>query len=286
MSDNLITLQGDLEELRKTAGDFEYWSARELMPKLGYTNWDTFKTALRRAQDACEQTDQTVSDHFQVALKKVDLGSGSQREIEDLLLTRYACYLVAQNGDPRKPQIAAAQRYFAIQTRRQEIWENRAHESKRLEERDKLRDTEKKIQRTVYQRGITQRIEFATFKNKHIEALYGGINTPTLKKKRGIPNERALADFDTDVELKAKNFALGMTDHNIRTKDLKGRDYLEREVIANSKATRDALLARNIVPERLPAEEDIKKIERRRAQQQKAIDKGLQKVLSDGVSTK
>ena len=284
MKDDLIKLQRSLELIKKTAEDMEYWSARELMPKLGYTNWETFKTAISRAQDSCQQTDQDAADHFRGALKMVDIGSGTQRAIEDFLLTRYACYLVAQNGDPRKPQIAAAQRYFAIQTRKQEVWEQRSIENKRLEERGKLRDTEKKIERTVYQRGITQSIEFATFKNKHIEALYGGINTPDLKRSRGISKDRALADFDTDVELKAKNFALGMTDHNIRTKNLMGRDKLEQEVVANSSATRDALMARGIIPEKLAPEEDIKKIEKRRAKEQQAIDADLQKALGEPSS--
>ncbi len=280
MQNNSTELQGSLELIKKTIESLEYWSARDLMSHLGYSTWESFRTAITRAQESCQQAGQLVEDHFRDVTKMVVLGSGSQRAIEDLLLTRYACYLIAQNGDPRKPQIAAAQNYFAIQTRRQEIWEQRTVENKRLEERDKLRDTEKKIERTVYQRGITQSIEFATFKNRHIEALYGGINTPDLKRKRGIPKGRALADFDTDVELKAKNFALGMTDHNIRTNNLVGRDRLEREVVANSSATRDALLARGIIPEKLKPEEDVKKIERRRAKEQKAIEADLNQALN------
>ena len=279
MQDDIKKLHASLELIKRNAEEMEYWSARDLMSRLGYTNWETFKTAISRAQDSCEKTGQDVDDHFRVALKKVKIGSGTNREIEDYLLTRYACYLVAQNGNPRKPQIAIAQRYFAIQTRKQEMWEQRAMENKRLEERGKLRDTESKIERTVYQRGIRQSFEFATFKNKHIEALYGGINTPELKRKRGIPNKRALADFDTDVELKAKNFALGMTDHNIRTKNLVGRSDLENEVVANSSATRDALIERGIVPEKLSPEEDIKKIEKRRLKEQKAIEASLQREL-------
>ncbi|MEK7525993.1 MAG: DNA damage-inducible protein D [Patescibacteria group bacterium] len=283
MQNDSTELQGGLELIKKTIESLEYWSARDLMSHLGYSTWESFRTAINRAQESCQQAEQSVEDHFRDVTKMVILGSGSQRAIEDLLLTRYACYLIAQNGDPRKPQIAAAQNYFAIQTRRQEIWEQRAVENKRLEERDKLRDTEKKIERTVYQRGITQSIEFATFKNKHIEALYGGINTPDLKRKRGIPKGRALADFDTDVELKAKNFALGMTDHNIRTNNLTGRDKLEREVVANSSATRDALLARGIIPEKLKPEEDVKKIERRRSKEQKAIETGLNQALDKPI---
>ncbi|SRR5258708_1775125 len=266
--------------IKQSVDDFEYWSARDLMETLGYSTWESFKTAINRAQEACSQTGQDVRDHFRDVTKMIIVGKGGQRAVEDFLLTRYACYLVAQNGDPRKSEISAAQNYFAVQTRKQEVWEQRAVENKRLEERKKLRDTESKIERTVYQRGITQHFEFATFKNKHIEALYGGINTTDLKRRRNIPKERALADFDTDVELKAKNFALGMTDHNIRAQNLKGRNQLEREVVANSAATRGALLARNIVPENLLPEENIKKIERRRLKEQKAMEAGIQRSLN------
>lgn len=282
MTNDLGHLERSLEAIKRTAEGMDYWSARDLMPFLGYSAWDTFKTAIGRAQEACFRTGLTVQDHFRGATKMVDIGSGTQRPIEDMLLTRYACYLIAQNGDPRKPQIAAAQNYFAVQTRRQELEEQRSYENKRLEERGKLREAEKIIESTVYERGIRQGIEFATFKNKHIEALYGGINTPTLKRMRGIPSGRALADFDTDVELKAKNLVLGMTDHNIRTKNLIGRDKLEAEVRANSSATRTALLERGIVPEKLKAEEDIKKIEKRRAKEQQTITASVTKLLSEG----
>lgn len=270
-----------LEIIKQTVDDFEFWSARDLMITLGYSTWESFRTVIIRAQEACLQTEQAVDDHFRGATKMILLGKGGQRAIEDFLLTRFACYLVAQNGDPRKPEIAAAQNYFAIQTRKQEMWEQRATENKRIEEREKLRATESKIERTVYQRGITQSFEFATFKNKHIEALYGGINTNDLKRKRGIQKNRALADFDSDIELKAKNFALGMTDHNIRTKNLVGKNRLENEVVANSAATRNALLARGIVPENLAPEEDIKMIEKRRAKEARSLQKGLQLELTE-----
>jgi len=285
MPDELTQLERKLDLIKRTAEEVEYWSARDLMSQLGYSSWENFKTALNRAQESCLRSGKTIGDHFRGAMKLVDIGSDTQRRIEDILLTRYACYLIAQNGDPRKPQIAAAQNYFAVQTRRQELEDQRIHEDKRMEERGKLRDTEKKIERTVYQRGITQGIEFATFKNKHIEALYGGINTPELKKRREIPHDRALADFDTDVELKAKSFALGMTDHNIRTKNIVGRDRLESEVVANSTATRQALLGRGIVPELLNPEEDIKKVEKRRAREQQVITVGVDKRLDESKKT-
>lgn len=272
---NQNNLQTSLESIRQTKDDFEFWSARDLMPYLGYSTWEGFKTAIARAQEACIKTGQDVTDHFRGATKMVFIGSNTQRSIEDILLTRYASYLIAQNGDPRKIEVAFAQVYFAVQTRKQEILQQREIEDKRLEERGKLRETESKIESTVYQRGITQHFEFATFKNKHIEALYGGLNTNQLKRRRQIPKGRALADFDTDVELKAKNFALGMTDHNIRTKNLRGRTQLEQEVVANSKATRGALIERGITPENLDAEEDIKKVERRRAKEIKGLDPKL-----------
>ena len=231
---------------------------------LGYTEWRKFIGVIERAKEACTTINQKSQDHFVGADKMVELGSGSKRKIEDILLTRFACYLIAQNGDSRKPEIALAQTYFATQTRRQEIMEIREKEDKRLEARSKLKNTENRIESTVYKRGINLPVEFATFKNKHIETLYGGIKAIDLKKKRGIPNGRSLADFDTHVELRAKDFALAMTDHNIKEKNLRGKEQMTEEVIKNSRATRKTLLSRGIRPENLKAEEDIKKVEMRR----------------------
>lgn len=264
-------MQSHLESIKHKIDDLEYWSARELMEVLGYSKWERFREVISKAKTSCLTSGQQINDHFPASGKMVNTGLGSQRNLDDMLLTRYACYLIAQNGDSRKEEIAYAQTYFAFQTRKQELNEERLKEDKRLEARNKLKETESKIQRTIYDRGIKLPVEFAIFKDKHIKALYGGISTKSLKKRRNIPNKRALADFDSHVELRAKDFALAMTDHNIKDKDITGKPKLEEEVINNSKVTRQALLKRGIKPELLNAQEDIKKIEVRRSKENKQI---------------
>jgi len=267
MDKALIQIQENLDQIKNQSGEIEFWSARDLMVVLGYATWQKFSEAIERAKEACKMSGQPLENHFLPASVK----STGGRPKEDMLLTRHACYLVAQNGDPRKVQIALAQTYFAVQTRKQELLEQRENESKRLVSRSKLKETEKKIQSTVYERGIRLPVEFGTFKNKHIEALYGGLSVVNLKKKKGIPGARALADFDTDVELKAKDFALAMTDHNIKQKNLRGRYQMTEEVIKNSKATRQTLLSRDIRPENLKAEEDLKLVESRRKKELRVV---------------
>jgi DNA-damage-inducible protein D len=272
MDKALMQIQESLESIKKTNNNLEYWSARDLMPFLGYSTWVKFQEVIKRAKESCKTSGNQVGDHFAGAGKMVLTGSGAKREIEDFLLTRFACYLIAQNGDPRKPQIALAQTYFATQTRRQELMQERELQDKRLESRAKLKETESKIEGMVYERGIRTGVEFGTFKNKHIEALYGGISASDLKKKKGIPPARALADFDTDVELRAKDFALSMTDHNIKQKNLRGHYQMTEEVVKNSKATRQTLLSRGIRPENLKAQADLKLIANRRNKELKIIE--------------
>ena len=272
MDKALTQIQTNLESIRRVTQDenpMEFWSARDLMPMLGYVKWQKFVEAIERAKQSCKMSGQTVDNHFLPAPVK----STGGRPQEDYFLTRQACYLIAQNGDPRKPHIALAQTYFATQTRKQELLENREKEDKRLEARAKLKDTERKIESTVYQRGIRLPVEFATFKNKHIEALYGGIQASQLKRIRNIPTGRSLADFDSHVELKAKDFALAMTDHNIKEKDIRGKEAMNNEVVKNSKATRQTLLSRGIRPEHLKPEEDLKQIENRRKKEEKQLNR-------------
>lgn len=267
MDKALMQIQENLESIKKVTQDekpMEFWSTRDLMVILGYIKWQKFIEVVERAKEACKTSGKVIDDHFTGAGKMVLTGSGAKREIEDFLLSRFACYLIAQNGDPRKPQIALAQTYFAIQTRRQELIQERELQDKRLESRAKLKNTESKIEGTVYERGIRTSVEFGSFKNKHIEALYGGISAIDLKQKKGIPKARALADFDTDVELRAKDFALSMTDHNIKQKNLRGQYQMTEEVVKNSKATRQTLLSRGIRPEALKAQEDLKLVASKR----------------------
>lgn len=278
MDKALTQIQNNLESIRRVTQDenpMEFWSARDLMPMLGYTTWAKFTEAIERAKEALKKSEQTVENHF---LPAPAISSGG-RPKEDYFLTRQACYLVAQNGDPRKPQIALAQTYFATQTRKQELLEKREKEDKRLEARAKLKDTERQIESTVYERGIRLPVEFATFKNKHIEALYGGIPASQLKKIRKIPTGRSLADFDNHVELKAKDFALAMTDHNIKENNIRGKEAMNNEVVKNSKATRQTLLSRGIRPEHLKPEEDLKLVEGRRKKEEKQLGDQNKKLL-------
>lgn len=245
----------------------ECWSARELQTLLGYRLWQNFTKVIDKAKVACEVVNQSISDHFIGVNKKVELGSGAQREIEDLMLTRYACYLVAQNGDPRKEQIAFAQTYFAVQTRKAELIEQRLLEVERVKARAKLQETEKILSGVLYERGVNDK-SFAIIRSKGDQALFR-LNTATLKRKMGVPASRPLADFLPTISIKAKDFAAEMTSMNVQTKDLQSETMIAKEHIDNNAAVRKMLLERGIVPEDLPAAEDVKKLERRLASEEK-----------------
>ena len=245
----------------------ECWSARELQKLLGYSLWQNFTKVIDKAKVACENVNQSTSDHFIGVNKKVELGSGAMREIEDLMLTRYACYLVAQNGDSRKEQIAFAQTYFAVQTRKAELIERRLLEVEHVKARAKLQETEKKLSGILYERGVNDK-SFAVIRSKGDQALFR-LNTATLKRKMGVPASRPLADFLPTISIKAKDFAAEMTSVNVQTKDLQSETMIAKEHIDNNAAVRRMLLERGIVPENLPAAEDVKKVERRLASEEK-----------------
>ena len=263
----VVQLYSAFEQAALEVDGVECWSARELQKLLGYSLWQNFTKVIDKAKVACENVNQLTSDHFIGINKKVELGSGAQREIEDLMLTRYACYLVAQNGDPRKEQIAFAQTYFAVQTRKAELIEQRLLEVERVKARAKLQETEKKLSGILYERGVNDK-SFAVIRSKGDQALFR-LNTATLKRKMGIPASRPLADFLPTISIKAKDFAAEMTSMNVQTKDLKSETMIAKEHIDNNAAVRRMLLERGIVPEDQPAAEDVKKVERRLANEEK-----------------
>lgn len=240
----------------------ECWSARELQQILGYSKWNNFLHVVEKAKEACKNAGEKDSDHFADIGKMVDLGSGSQRKIEDIALTRYACYLIAQNGDPTKNEVAFAQTYFAVQTRKQEIIEQRLLDVARVTAREKLSKSEKKLSTIIYERGIEEK-GFAIIRSKGDEALFGGFNTNQMKRKLKIPDNKPLADFLPTLTIKAKDFATELTSHNVVEKDLKGQACISKEHIDNNIAVRKMLIQRGVKPEQLPAAEDVTKVKRR-----------------------
>lgn len=257
---------------RKTDNGVEFWLARDIQQLLGYDKWDNFLGVISKAKIACENTGHKVSDHFADAGKTIQMPKGAQKEILDIMLTRYACYLIAQNGDPRKEEIAFAQNYFAVQTRKFEVIEQRIQDSERLIARHKLTETEKKLSGVIFeQTGIDK--NFALIRSKGDKALFG-YTTQEMKARLGVPGGRALADFQPTILLKAKDFATEITIFNSKEKALRSERLISEEHITNNRSVRNTLLERGIQPESLPAVEDIKKVERKLKSEE---TKGLKK---------
>ena len=267
-----IKQQFDLVVQKDDSADVEFWYARDLMVLLGYDRWENFDKAIQRATDSCKTSGIEVENHFREVTKMVVVGSGAKRNIKDYMLTRYACYLIAQNGDPRKEEIAFAQGYFAVQTRKQELIEERIALVERTEARERLRESEKRLSQNIYERGVDD-AGFGRIRSKGDQALFGGYTTQQMKNRLGVKENRPLADFLPTLTIAAKNLATEMTNYNVEQKDLQGESAITSEHIQNNRSVRAMLDERGIQPENLPPAEDIKKLERRVKSNDKKIVK-------------
>ncbi len=274
-SEEIVQLFEKFENAASELEGVECWSARDLQILLGYSKWENFEKVIQKGKDACKNAGEEIAYHFPDVRKMVAIGSGAEKEIDDILLTRYACYLVAQNGDSRKQEIAFAQNYFAVQTRRAELVEQRLLEHERVKAREKLSQTEKQLSGVLYERGVDSQ-GFAVIRSKGDQALFR-LNTQMLKKKMGVPASRPVADFLPTISIKAKDLAAEMTGLNVQNKDLKGQNMIEKEHIDNNQAVRDMLTKRGIVPENLPPAEDVKKLQRKLDGDEKKLLKGNKK---------
>jgi len=261
-TEQITSLKKTFEDYAQTADGIEFWYARDLLVLLGYIRWENFNLVIERAKEACTNSRQNISDHFLEVRKMIAIGKGATREIEDYKLTRYACYLIAQNGDPRKEEIAFAQSYFAVQTRKQELIEQRIALIERLNARQKLTESETELSKLIYERGVDD-AGFARIRSKGDEALFGGLNTSEMKNKLKIPQKRPLADFLPTITITAKNLATEITNFNVQKDDLQKEIPITQEHVKNNADIRKLLGKSGIKPEELPAEEDVIKLERK-----------------------
>lgn len=273
--DEIIELFQRFESAASEYEGIECWSARDLQLLLGYSKWENFEKVILKAKSACENAGEDIANHFPDVRKTIPMPKGAQKEIDDILLTRYACYLIAQNGDSRKEQIAFAQNYFAVQTRKAEIIEQRFLENERVKAREKLSQTEKQLSGILYERGVDGR-GFAIIRSKGDQALFR-LNTQQLKRKLAVPESRPIADFLPTISIKAKDLAAEMTSLNVHSKDLKGQLPIEKEHVDNNVAVRNMLTKRGIIPENLPPAEDVKKLQRKLDGEEKKLLKDVKK---------
>ena len=270
--ETITKLNKTFQEYAYEQDGIEYWLARELQELLEYTQWRNFLNVIDKAKESCKTTGEEVSNHFADVSKTIPMPKGAEKTIDDIMLTRYACYLIAQNGDPKKEQIAFAQSYFAIQTRKQEMLEERIQLMERLQAREKLAATETELSKNIFERGVDNK-GFAIIRSKGDNALFGGHNTAAMKRKLGIADSRPLADFLPTITISAKQLATEITNFNVKKNDLKGENKITNEHVKNNQDVRTLLGKSDIIPEQLPAEEDIKKLERRL----KSADKDIAK---------
>lgn len=268
----LIELKEKFDSIINTEekDNIEFWYARDLQIQLGYKRWENFIETIKKAMQSCENAGIEGDNHFREVTKMVQIGSGARRNLQDYMLTRYACYLIAQNGDSKKEEIAFAQTYFAVQTRKQEIIEDRIRLMNRLEAREKLKESEKQLSKNIYERGVDD-LGFARIRSKGDSALFGGLNTMQMKAKYGVKENRPLADFLPTLTIAAKNLATEMTNYNVTEKDMYGEESITDEHVDNNLSVRNMLNKRGIKPENLKPAEDLKKLERRVKSESKKI---------------
>jgi DNA-damage-inducible protein D len=273
-SDIVRRLAKNFEDYVNERDGVEFWYARDLQVLLGYTQWRNFLNVVEKAQESCKNSNHAILDHFAGVSKSIPVPKGGEREIGDLMLTRYACYLIAQNGDPKKEEIAFAQSYFAVQTRKQELIEEHIRLTERLRARKQLKESETALSKNIYERGVDED-GFGRIRSKGDKALFGGFSTRDMKKKLEVPENRPLADFLPAVTITAKNLATEITNYNVVKDDLLGEDPITNEHVQNNKDIRELLIKRGIRPEALPPEEDLQKLERRVKSSEKHLaDKG------------
>ncbi|MCX7002921.1 MAG: DNA damage-inducible protein D [bacterium] len=273
----IVRLNKSFENSAYEENGVEYWLARDLQVLLEYTQWRNFELVIEKAKVSCQTAGQNPAHHFAGVSKTIPMPKGAEKAIDDYMLTRYACYLIAQNGDPRKESIAFAQSYFAIQTRRQELLEARIALAERLNARQKLVATESELSKNIYERGVDDQ-GFGRIRSKGDQALFGGLTTLQMKKKLMTPENRPLADFLPTITIKAKDLATEITNFNVKKNDLHGEPSISGEHVKNNQDVRGVLAKSGIKPEELPPEEDLKKLERRAKADEKRLGTATQRL--------